>query len=201
MTLSAIRSGSSLSTSLYVWKLEQSEIQLTHPQPSNRGVIWDQELYDSFSYNQDRIFFHTFELEDCLAGLSFADDKEAKQFKKKVDEREKNADKKTRSKPFSIPAKSAHSGNAPQEQAPSATKSHSRLGGLFGHRKSSAPQQPAQSIIPPRQVSLGSHSTPAPAAKENILDDIDPTLLDELLGMGLTEDQLADNADFIKMYI
>ena len=46
---------------------------------SNRGVIWDQEIYDNFTYNQDRTFFHSFELEECLAGLSFADEKEAKQ--------------------------------------------------------------------------------------------------------------------------
>ena len=53
-------------------------------QAAGRGVIWDQEIYDTFSYNQDRVFFHTFELEDCLAGLSFADEKEAKTFKKKL---------------------------------------------------------------------------------------------------------------------
>ena len=39
-------------------------------QPANRGVIWDQEIYDPFYYNQDRVFFHSFELEECLAGLS-----------------------------------------------------------------------------------------------------------------------------------
>src|SRR5580704_15937538 len=69
-------------------------------QPANRGVIWDQEIYDTFAYNQDRTFFHTFELEDCLAALSFADEKEAKKFKQKVDEREKNAHRNTRTKPF-----------------------------------------------------------------------------------------------------
>ncbi|KAL3955076.1 hypothetical protein ACCO45_010639 [Purpureocillium lilacinum] len=54
--------------------------------PSGRGVIWDQEIFDTWHYNQDRTFFHTFELEECLAGLSFVDEKEAKQFKKKMDE-------------------------------------------------------------------------------------------------------------------
>ncbi|KAF2237855.1 WH1-domain-containing protein, partial [Viridothelium virens] len=70
-------------------------IKLVDVSPASKGVIWDQEIYDTFSYNQDRTFFHTFELEDCLAGLSFADEKEAKKFKQKVDEREKNADKGT----------------------------------------------------------------------------------------------------------
>jgi neural Wiskott-Aldrich syndrome protein len=69
-------------------------------QPAARGVIWDQEIFDSWSYNHDRTFFHTFELEECLAGLSFVDEKEAKQFKKKMDDREKNASKQTRATPF-----------------------------------------------------------------------------------------------------
>ncbi|OAG05166.1 actin associated protein Wsp1, partial [Paraphaeosphaeria sporulosa] len=47
-------------------------IKLVDISPTSRGVIWDQEIYDTFTYNQDRVFFHTFELEDCLAGLSFA---------------------------------------------------------------------------------------------------------------------------------
>ena len=33
----------------------------------HRGVIWDQELYVNFEYNQDRTFLHTFELDDCYA--------------------------------------------------------------------------------------------------------------------------------------
>ncbi|KAF1358957.1 actin associated protein Wsp1, partial [Lizonia empirigonia] len=47
-------------------------IKLVDISSANRGVIWDQEIYDTFAYNQDRVFFHTFELEECLAGLSFA---------------------------------------------------------------------------------------------------------------------------------
>ncbi|KAK8139524.1 WH1 domain-containing protein [Apiospora sp. TS-2023a] len=75
-------------------------LKLVDISPSARGVIWDQEIFDIWSYNQDRTFFHTFELEECLAGLSFVDEKEAKQFKKKMDEREKNASKATRNTPF-----------------------------------------------------------------------------------------------------
>ncbi|EON99055.1 putative wasp-like pretein las17p protein [Phaeoacremonium minimum UCRPA7] len=75
-------------------------IKMVDISPSNRGVIWDQEIFDTWHYNQDRVFFHTFELEECLAGLSFVDEKEAKQFKKKMDDREKNASKATRATPF-----------------------------------------------------------------------------------------------------
>ncbi|KAM4064888.1 WH1 domain-containing protein [Hirsutella rhossiliensis] len=91
--------------------------------PSGRGVIWDQEIFDTWNYNQDRTFFHTFELEDCLAGLSFVDEKEAKQFKKKMDEREKNASRATRSTPFGAqatqPNHSAHPGHHSSMLAPS----------------------------------------------------------------------------------
>ena len=34
-------------------------LKLVDISPANRGVIWDQEIYDDFSYNQDRTFFHT----------------------------------------------------------------------------------------------------------------------------------------------
>ncbi|KAK8125633.1 uncharacterized protein PG998_001392 [Apiospora kogelbergensis] len=80
-------------------------LKLVDIAPSARGVIWDQEIFDTWSYNQDRTFFHTFELEECLAGLSFVDEKEAKQFKKKMDEREKNASKATRNTPFGVRTK------------------------------------------------------------------------------------------------
>ncbi|KAK1590863.1 uncharacterized protein LY79DRAFT_686363 [Colletotrichum navitas] len=95
----------------------------------NRGVIWDQEIFDNWNYNQDRTFFHSFEIEECLAGLSFVDEKEAKQFKKKMDDREKNASKATRSTPF---------GGAAQ----SSGHKHGLLGGLFGSRHASAPTPP-----------------------------------------------------------
>src|SRR5438874_11150864 len=104
-------------------------------QSANRGVIWDQEIYDTWSYNQDRTFFHTFETEDCLAGLSFVDEKEAKTFLKKMNEREKNASKATKANTFGHGSVGVGGGHK-----------HSILGGiggfLSGHRHSSAPNQP-----------------------------------------------------------
>jgi neural Wiskott-Aldrich syndrome protein len=47
-------------------------------------VLWDQELWKGFQYNQDRTFFHSFEMEGILAGLSFAEESEAQGFYKKV---------------------------------------------------------------------------------------------------------------------
>nr|AAN28957.1 Wal1 protein [Eremothecium gossypii] len=61
----------------------------------HRGVLWDQELYVGFEYNQDRTFFHSFEMEDCYAGLLFEDLGEAAHFLKRVQRREKYASKKT----------------------------------------------------------------------------------------------------------
>ena len=171
-------------------------------------MIWDQEIYDPFYYNQDRTFFHSFELEDCLAGFSFSDEKEAKKFKQKLDDREKNASKSTRATPFQ--------GAGPQPSAGSITngngKSHSRFGGfgslLHGQRSSSAPHVPQ----PPPQPQI-IHSPPAIANageptmrrdRGSSLDSVDPSwrgILGELLEMGITEDQIEQHSDFIKQYI
>jgi neural Wiskott-Aldrich syndrome protein len=123
-------------------------------QPNSRGVIWDQEIYEQWNYNQDRTFFHTFETEQCLAGLSFADEKEAKPFLKKMVDREKNASKATKATPF---GGAGHSGGGQR---------YGLLGGFFsGHRHSSAPtMQPTPpesptTYLPPRQsdrLSFGS---------------------------------------------
>ena len=47
-------------------------------------VLWDQELWKGFQYNQDRVFFHSFEMDGVLGGLSFAEESEAQGFFKKV---------------------------------------------------------------------------------------------------------------------
>ena len=47
-------------------------------------VLWDHELWRGFQYNQDRTFFHSFEIEGMLAGLSFSEESEAQGFYKKV---------------------------------------------------------------------------------------------------------------------
>ncbi|MCJ1233059.1 hypothetical protein MMC14_001013 [Varicellaria rhodocarpa] len=172
-------------------------IKLVDISPANRGVIWDQEIYDTFIYNQDRTFFHSFELETCLAGLSFVDDKEARQFKKKMDEREKNASKSTKATPFQ--------GNG-SVSLPTTEKHHGRLGSLLhGHRPSSTSHaiQPTQSILAPRE----SPATSSPLAPRNggsSLDTVDPSwreTLSELMELGITEDQIEEHAEFIKSYI
>jgi hypothetical protein len=173
-------------------------LQADNLQPANRGVLWDQEIYDTFSYNQDRTFFHSFELESCAAGLLFVDEKEAKQFKKKVDEREKNASKSTKATMFG-------SGGRPPLGTGVNGKSHGLLGGignlLHGHRSSSAPSIPMpQPIVPSREAF--SLAAPLPTeSKTTSSARVDPSLLEELRQMGITEDQIEQNWDFIRTYI
>ncbi|CAI8493058.1 unnamed protein product [Hanseniaspora opuntiae] len=71
-----------------------AKLYIAYPSPTE-GVIWDQELYVNFDYIQDRTFFHTFEMEECLAGLLFEDTHEAQHFYKRVTKRQKYGSKNT----------------------------------------------------------------------------------------------------------
>ncbi|RSL54794.1 hypothetical protein CEP51_014648 [Fusarium floridanum] len=172
-------------------------LKLVDISPTNRGVIWDQEIFDTWHYNQDRTFFHTFELEECLAGLSFVDEKEAKQFKKKMDEREKNASRATKSTPFGGGAQPTHK--------------HGILGGLFGHRHSShshntaptPPESPRMTSNPVQHHvvnSTGSINGFKPS-EFALLDAFDPLWREhfgaDLQEKGLTDDFIKENQEFI----
>ncbi|PTD05480.1 Proline-rich protein LAS17 [Fusarium culmorum] len=171
-------------------------IKMVDISPTNRGVIWDQEIFDTWNYNQDRTFFHTFELEECLAGLSFVDEKEAKQFKKKMDEREKNASRATKATPFGGGAQPSHK--------------HGLLGGLFSHRHSThhptgptppeSPRMPANSIqhhIINSTPNLNGHRQ----SEFSLLDAFDPLWREhfgaDLQDKGLTDDFIKENQEFI----
>ncbi|OAA62495.1 actin associated protein [Niveomyces insectorum RCEF 264] len=180
-------------------------IKLVDISSGNRGVIWDQEIYDSWNYNQDRVFFHTFELEDCLAGLCFADEKEAKQFKKKMDDREKNASKATRATPFGGSIQSHASGGT--SGGGSGHHKHSLLGGIFSsHRHSSAPTPPEspRSYNHNRSGSTnggGGYGGLPPPSEFATLDAFDPQWRehfgDDLRAKGLTDEFIRENQDFI----
>ncbi|RKF78342.1 putative wh1 domain-containing protein [Golovinomyces cichoracearum] len=169
----------------------------------NRGILWDQEIYDTWSYNQDRTFFHTFETEDCLAGLSFVDEKEAKTFLKKMNDRERIASRATKANPFG--------GSAPQSTG--SVFKIGLLGGLFGgHRQSSAPSAQPTPPESPNFTPSVIHNHEKPSFNKNedsldfaSLDAIDPnwrvTWGDDLKQMGITEDLIRDNQDFIAEYI
>ncbi|KAK7209655.1 hypothetical protein V2G26_016833 [Clonostachys chloroleuca] len=173
-------------------------IKLVDISPSNRGVIWDQEIFDTWTYHQDRTFFHTFELEECVAGLSFVDEKEAKQFKKKMDDREKNASKATRA---------THFGGAPQ---PEKKHGHGLLGGLFGSRHSSAPSptEAQRHTLPPQpshHMSTYSLNGSTTSSEFSILDEFDPMWREnfgqDLKDKGLTDDFIKENQEFIIEFV
>ncbi|XP_009070370.1 PREDICTED: neural Wiskott-Aldrich syndrome protein-like, partial [Acanthisitta chloris] len=47
-------------------------------------LLWEQELYNNFVYNSPRGYFHTFAGDTCQVGLNFANEEEAKLFRKTV---------------------------------------------------------------------------------------------------------------------
>lgn len=49
--------------------------------------MWQQELYTTFEYKVTRPYFHTFEADDAMAGLSFANEQEAITFRNAVEEK------------------------------------------------------------------------------------------------------------------
>ena len=122
-----------------------------------------------------------------------------------MDDREKNASKATKATPFQ---------GIGLQSSGSLTngKHHHRFGGigslLHGQRSSSAPQAPPQlpqSIIPPSEPAPLQHAQISPSRdRGSSLDTVDPSwrgILGELLEMGITEDQIEENSDFIKDYI
>lgn len=131
------------------------------------------------------------------------DEKEAKQFKKKMDERENNASKQTKSTSFQ--------GLGPGMQPSGGSQAQGKSQGLFGgissllssQRSSSAPHlshQSSQSINSPRETNV--YTTPIlHSEKRSALDDIDPKILDDLVLLGIPRDQLEEHIDFIKDYI
>ncbi|XP_078728672.1 actin nucleation-promoting factor WASL-like [Lampetra fluviatilis] len=84
-------------------------------------LVWEQELYSQFKYNVQRTHFHTFEADDCQAGLSFASDEEARLFQEAITEklqrRHQRKDRKNIELP-PIPGQNAMSSNTlPMQQA------------------------------------------------------------------------------------
>ncbi|POS84515.1 hypothetical protein EPUL_002103, partial [Erysiphe pulchra] len=178
-------------------------LKLVDVSPLNRGIIWDQEIYDTWNYNQDRTFFHTFEIEECLAGLSFVDEKEAKTFLKKMNNREKNASKATKAKLFGgITVQGGGSGFR-----------HGLHGGFFGGQRQSSAQ--STQPTPPESPSFSlspTHKNKNPESrkiKDNsdfaALYAIDPNWRenwgDDLKSLGITDDLIRENQDFIADYI
>lgn len=150
----------------------------------NRGVLWDQELYVDFQYNQDRLFFHTFELDECLAGLLFEDKKDAQHFYKRVAHREKYGSKQTLHNKKAIELK----------KKPSADTNERKIG-LRGDLSQSTA---ANDGISNEQRIRRAHGV--------IYYDKEPppewrSFYKELESVGIKESMIAENREFIKDYI
>lgn len=143
----------------------------------HRGVVWDQELWVNFAYHQDRKFFHTFEIEDCLVGLLFEDTSEASHFYKRVTSRNKHGLKHTVNNKSAIALRDrVHSDGRRQQPGPR---------GEFMDVNTAQRSRRAKGIL--------------------YYDDAPPpewrSLYHELEAAGITEDMIYDNREFIKDYI
>lgn len=141
----------------------------------SRGVVWDQELYVDFGYHQDRKFFHTFEIEECLVGLLFEDTNDAAHFYKRVTTRQKHASKHTANNKNAVALKDRL---GPAE----------RIQGSRGE-----------------YVDVNTNQRSRRARGVLYYDDQPPpewrSLYAELEAAGITEDMIAENREFIKDYI
>ncbi|KAF9954194.1 hypothetical protein BGZ72_004758, partial [Mortierella alpina] len=153
----------------------------------SRGVIWEQELYENFEYTQERSFFHTFAIDNCLAAFSFADDQEASVFYKKVSNRE------TLKKPRSP---TGSPGGTPK----------SRKSGFFGSKKE---KKGAKGKLDKTQIGLPSnfrhlgHIGWDPNKGFNV-QNIDPewkNLFEQLDKMGVSQEDIQNNAEFVSQFV
>ncbi|KAH9965310.1 hypothetical protein BC827DRAFT_1355591 [Russula dissimulans] len=139
-----------------------------------RGIIWEHEIYKGFEYNQDRLFFHSFAGDECMIGIVFPAEGDAKNFYKQVSNR-----KEIKSKTDSAPPKKK-----------SITK-----GGTIDKSLISAPT--AGSFIHVAHMGYD-------AEKGFTSSGVDPSwmaFLNDLERHGIDEAVIAENMDFIKSFV
>ncbi|KAG7894070.1 hypothetical protein KL906_001439 [Ogataea polymorpha] len=141
---------------------------------SHKGVLWDQELYIDFEYNQDRSFFHSFECEECYFGLLFEDKSEASSFYKKVKSRDKHGSKQTVQNKHGVELK----------KEPTQVNKIGFRGDMSGLESEQRTRRTKGLIY--------YEDEPPPEWR---------SLYRELESVGITEDMIAENREFIKDYI
>lgn len=140
----------------------------------NQGVLWDQELWVDFQYSQDRLFFHSFEIEDYSIGFLFDDKSDAQHFFKRVQNRSKHGSKLT------IQNNNAVEAHKKPEQIQSK-----------GYRGEDKLINNEQRMRRSKGI-LYYDNEPPPEWR---------SFYKELENMGITEDMIAENREFIKDYI
>lgn len=147
----------------------------------NQGVLWDQELWVDFQYSQDRLFFHSFEIEDFSVGFLFEDKSEAQHFFKRVQNRHKHASKLTIQNNNAVEAR----------KRPEETSTRGYRGEEFDKDGSSNGIVNEQRMRRTRGI-LYYDNEPPPEWR---------SFYKELENMGISEDMIAENREFIKDYI
>ncbi|KAF9240050.1 hypothetical protein BU15DRAFT_46108 [Melanogaster broomeanus] len=138
-----------------------------------RKVTWEHELYEGFEYFQDRPFFHSFAGDECMIGLVFSSEKDAKVFYKKVTNRK--AEKGT------------------PEQCHRMKKA--KKGGKIDKTMISGPQ--AGSFKHVAHVGFDEEK----GYTSTNVDPSWLTFLDSLKSHGITQDLINQNMDFIKEFV
>ncbi|CAG8786950.1 565_t:CDS:2, partial [Gigaspora rosea] len=145
---------------------------------NNQGILWEQELYQDFKYNQECPFFHTFCTDDYFAAFSFASENDAKIFYKKVINREKLSAKKS--------------------------QKNSKSGGLFGTKKNVKKGKiDKDSISKPTDFRHLGHIGFNPDTGFDV-QNIDPSwkhLFDQLGELGISQEVIKQNADYIMQFV
>ncbi|KAL5483447.1 hypothetical protein ACEPAI_8678 [Sanghuangporus weigelae] len=140
------------------------------------GVLWEHELYEGFTLNEDRPFFHSFAGDDCMIGLVYSDESEANSFMKIVTK------------------KRSVFGKAKAETS-SKKKSKSSKSSKINKSMISGPQAGSFRHI--------SHMGYDPE-KGFTSDNVDPSwmaFLQQLEQHGVDRDLIAQNMDFIKDFV
>ncbi|KAI0717345.1 hypothetical protein C8T65DRAFT_528570, partial [Cerioporus squamosus] len=142
-----------------------------------RGIIWEHELYEGFEYYQDRPFFHSFPGDECMIGVVFSDESEAKTFYKKVT------------------SKKTDSGKSKSDGAKKKKASKSAKGGKIDKSMISGP-----TVGSFKHVAHMGYD----AEKGFTSTNVDPSweaFLTNLEGQGVSRDVLMQNMDFIKDFV
>lgn len=139
------------------------------------NVLWDHELWTDFNYSQDRVFFHSFESNDYQIGFLFEDKSDAQHFFKRVSNRAKYASKATVANNNAIEIRKKPS------------------------------DEPATGFRGQNNVNTTNDQRSRRAKGVLYYDDLPPpewrSFYSQLEQMGITEDMIAENREFIKDYI
>ncbi|KAI0761866.1 hypothetical protein BC629DRAFT_987277 [Irpex lacteus] len=137
------------------------------------GVVWEHEMYEGFEYYQDRPFFYSFPGDECMIGLVFADEGEAKTLAKKVG--------------------TAQKGGSSKSNKASSSKKKSTKGGKIDKSLISGPTGFKHVAHMGYDADKGFTSTNVDPSWE--------ALLTSLESMGIDKETAANNMDFIKGFV